>query len=119
MDGCFYVNYSREIFFTHFIEKGIYTIPEFAGKRFSTNLKTILAFLIALYVLLTLLQFFVSGLAIETIGVDMMYAIIGLALLQQLIHCMADYLLWLGLMLFGILGVGWFGHDVFGLKHRF
>jgi SSS family solute:Na+ symporter len=44
---------------------------------------------------------YLGGLAIETIlGVDMMYAIIGLALLQQLIHCMADYLLWLGLMLF-------------------
>jgi hypothetical protein len=37
---------------------------------------------------------FVSGwFSYETIlGVDMMYAIIGLALLQQLIHCMADYL---------------------------
>jgi SSS family solute:Na+ symporter len=30
----------------------------------------------------------------------MMYAIIGLALLLQLIHCTVDYLLWLGLMLF-------------------
>jgi SSS family solute:Na+ symporter len=30
-------------YFTHFIEKGIYTIPEFVEKRFSTNLKTILA----------------------------------------------------------------------------
>jgi SSS family solute:Na+ symporter len=29
-------------YFTHFIEKGIYTIPEFVEKRFSTNLKTIL-----------------------------------------------------------------------------
>jgi SSS family solute:Na+ symporter len=45
-------------YFTHFIEKGIYTIPEFVEKRFSTNLKTILyAFLVALYVLKSTTQF--------------------------------------------------------------
>ena len=38
-----------------FIEKGLYTIPEFVEKRFSTNLKTILAvFWIALYVFVNL-----------------------------------------------------------------
>ena len=38
-----------------FIEKGIYTIPEFVEKRFSTNLKTILAiFWIALYIFVNL-----------------------------------------------------------------
>lgn len=66
-----------------FIEKGIYTIPEFVEKRFSTNLKTILAvFWIALYVFVNLTTvLYLGGLAIETIlGVDMMYAIIGLAL---------------------------------------
>jgi SSS family solute:Na+ symporter len=64
-------------------------------KRFSTNLKTILAFLDCpiFFVNLTTVLY-LGGLAIETIlGVNMMYAIIGLALLQQLIHCMADYLL--------------------------
>ena len=66
-----------------FIEKGIYTIPGFVEKRFSTNLKTILAvFWIALYVFVNLTTvLYLGGLAIETIlGVDMMYAIIGLAL---------------------------------------
>ena len=66
-----------------FIEKGIYTIPEFIEKRFSSNLKTILAiFWLALYVFINLTTvLFLGGLAIETImGVDMIYAIIGLAL---------------------------------------
>jgi SSS family solute:Na+ symporter len=66
-----------------FIEKGIYTIPEFVEKRFSTNLKTILAvFWIALYVFVNLTTvLYLGGLAIQTIlGVDMIYAIIGLAL---------------------------------------
>ncbi|SDR70357.1 solute:Na+ symporter, SSS family [Polaribacter sp. KT25b] len=66
-----------------FIEKGLYTIPEFVEKRFSTNLKTILAvFWLSLYVFVNLTSvLFLGGLAIETImGVDMLYAIIGLAL---------------------------------------
>lgn len=66
-----------------FIEKGLYTIPEFVEKRFSTNLKTILAvFWLALYVFVNLASvLYLGGLAIETImGIDMMYAIIGLAL---------------------------------------
>lgn len=66
-----------------FIEKGLYTIPEFVEKRFSTNLKTILAvFWIGLYVFVNLASvLYLGGLAIETImGVDMVYAIIGLAL---------------------------------------
>ena len=38
-----------------FIEKGLYTIPQFIEKRFSTNLKTILAiFWIALFVFVNL-----------------------------------------------------------------
>ncbi|WP_298496203.1 sodium/sugar symporter [uncultured Algibacter sp.] len=66
-----------------FIEKGLYTIPEFVEKRFSTNLKTILAvFWLGLYVFVNLASvLYLGGLAIETImGVDMIYAIIGLAL---------------------------------------
>ncbi|TWO33190.1 sodium/solute symporter [Seonamhaeicola sediminis] len=66
-----------------FIEKGLYTIPEFVEKRFSTNLKTILAvFWLGLYVFVNLTSvLYLGGLAIETImGVDMMYAIVGLAL---------------------------------------
>ncbi|GAA3630496.1 sodium/sugar symporter [Flavivirga jejuensis] len=66
-----------------FIEKGLYTIPEFVEKRFSTNLKTILAvFWLALYIFVNLASvLYLGGLAIETImGIDMVYAIIGLAL---------------------------------------
>lgn len=66
-----------------FIEKGLYTIPEFVEKRFSTNLKTILAvFWIGLYVFVNLASvLYLGGLAIETIiGIDMMYAVIGLSL---------------------------------------
>ncbi len=66
-----------------FIEKGLYTIPEFVEKRFSTTLKTILAcFWLALYVFINLTTvLYLGGLAIQTIlGVDIMYAMIGLAL---------------------------------------
>ena len=66
-----------------FIEKGLYTIPEFVEKRFSTNLKTILAvFWIALYVFVNLASvMYLGGLALETIiGIDMVYAVLGLAL---------------------------------------
>ncbi|MDZ7613425.1 MAG: sodium/sugar symporter [Flavobacteriaceae bacterium] len=66
-----------------FIEKGIYTIPEFVEKRYSTNLKTILAvFWIALYVFVNLTSvIYLGSIAIETImGVPMIYAAIALAL---------------------------------------
>jgi len=66
-----------------FIEKGLYTIPEFVEKRFSTNLKTILAvFWIALYVFVNLTSvLYLGSLALETImGIPMMYGVIGLAL---------------------------------------
>lgn len=65
-----------------FIEKGLYTIPEFVEKRFSTNLKTILAvFWIALYVFVNLASvLYLGSLALETImGVPMMYGAFGLA----------------------------------------
>ena len=66
-----------------FIEKGLYTIPEFVEKRFSTNLKTILAvFWIALYVFVNLASvLYLGSLALETImGVPILYGVIGLAL---------------------------------------
>ena len=44
-----------KFFLPIFIEKGLFTIPEFVDKRFSTNLKTILAvFWIGLYVFVNL-----------------------------------------------------------------
>jgi SSS family solute:Na+ symporter len=66
-----------------FIEKGLYTIPEFVEKRYSTNLKTILAvFWIALYVFVNLTTvLYLGSLALETImGVPMIYGVMGLAL---------------------------------------
>ncbi|MFM2480583.1 sodium/sugar symporter [Celerinatantimonas sp. YJH-8] len=66
-----------------FIQKGIYTIPEFVEKRFNKQLKTILAvFWIALYIFVNLTSvLYLGGLALETIlGVPLMYAVIGLAL---------------------------------------
>ena len=66
-----------------FIEKGLYTIPEFVEKRFSTNLKTILAvFWIALYIFVNLTTvLYLGSLAIQTIlGIPLIYGVIGLAL---------------------------------------
>ena len=65
-----------------FIEKGIYTIPEFVEKRFNKTLKTILAvFWICLYIFVNLSSvLYLGGLALETIlGIPMMYTILGLA----------------------------------------
>ena len=66
-----------------FIEKGLYTIPEFVEKRFSTNLKTILAvFWIGLYVFVNLASvLYLGALALEVImGIPMHYGVLGLAL---------------------------------------
>lgn len=66
-----------------FIEKGLYTIPEFVEQRYSTNLKTILAvFWIALYVFVNLTSvLYLGALALETImGIPMIYGVMGLAL---------------------------------------
>src|SRR5210317_192900 len=70
-----------------FIEKGLYTIPEFVEKRFSTNLKTILAvFWIALFIFVNLASvLYLGGKAIDTIlgngdGNMIFPAIIALAL---------------------------------------
>ncbi len=77
-----------------FIEKGLYTIPEFIEKRYSTNLKSILAiFWVALFVFVNLTSvLFLGGMALEVVlGVDAVYAMIGLALFA------AAYSLWGGL----------------------
>lgn len=66
-----------------FIEKGIYTIPEFVEKRYSTQLKTILAvFWISLYVFVNIASvLYLGSLALETIlGIPMIYSVIGLSL---------------------------------------
>ncbi|MBO3115641.1 sodium/sugar symporter [Winogradskyella sp. DF17] len=66
-----------------FIEKGLYTIPEFVEKRYSTQLKTILAvFWIGLYVFVNLASvLYLGALALETIiGVPLIFGVIGLSL---------------------------------------
>lgn len=76
-----------KFFLPIFIEKGLYTIPEFIEKRFSTNLKTILAvFWIALFIFVNLTSvLFLGGKAIDTIlgngdGSMIFTAIVALAL---------------------------------------
>ena len=81
-----------------FIEKELYTIPKFIEKRYSTNLKTILAvFWIALFVFVNLTTvLFLGGKALDTIvgsgdGSILLNSIIGLGLFA------AAYSLWGGL----------------------
>ena len=76
-----------KFFLPIFIKKGIYTIPEFVEKRFSANLKTILAvFWLALFIFVNLTSIlFLGGKAIDTIvgngdGSLIMPAIVILAL---------------------------------------
>jgi len=72
-----------KFFLPIFIEKGIYTIPGFVEKRYSTQLKTILAvFWISLYVFVNIASvMYLGALALETIlGIPMLYSIIGLSL---------------------------------------
>ena len=71
-----------KFFLPIFIKKGLYTIPEFVEKRFSSQLKTILAvFWIGLYVFVNLASvMYLGGLALHTIlGIDMLTGVIGLA----------------------------------------
>jgi len=77
-----------KFFLPIFIEKELYTIPEFIEKRFSTNLKTILAvFWVALFIFVNLTSvLFLGGKAIDTIigngdGSIIFYAILGLSLI--------------------------------------
>ncbi len=81
-----------------FIKQELYTIPEFIEKRYSTNLKTILAVLwIALYVFVNLTTvLYLGATALDTIigdgdGSILMTCIIGLAVFA------AAYSLWGGL----------------------
>ena len=75
-----------KFFLPIFIEKGIYTIPEFVEKRFSTNLKSILAvFWIALFTFVNLTTvLFLGAKALDTIiglgdGSYITIAVMGLA----------------------------------------
>jgi solute:Na+ symporter, SSS family len=77
-----------KFFMPVFLEKKLYTIPEFIEHRYSTNLKTILAiFWIALFIFVNLTSvLFLGAKAIDTIlgagdGGLIIYAVIGLALI--------------------------------------
>jgi len=87
-----------KFFLPIFIEKKLYTIPEFLEQRYSTNLKSILAiFWIALFVFVNLTSvLYLGAKAMDTIlgkadGSILIYAVIGLALFA------AAYSLWGGL----------------------
>lgn len=87
-----------KFFLPVFIKQGLYTIPEFIEKRFSSNLKTILAiFWLALFIFVNLTTvLYLGGKALDTIvgtgnGDIMVNAIIGLGLFA------AAYSLWGGL----------------------
>ncbi|MFY0686831.1 MAG: sodium/sugar symporter [Cyclobacteriaceae bacterium] len=77
-----------KFFLPIFIEKKLYTIPQFIEERYSTTLKTILAiFWIGLFVFVNLSSvLFLGAKALDTImgagdGAYMIYAIVGLALI--------------------------------------
>jgi SSS family solute:Na+ symporter len=77
-----------KFFMPIFIEKKLYTIPEFIEQRFNTNLKTILAvFWIALFIFVNLTSvLFLGAKAVDTIigtgdGSLIVYTIIGLGLI--------------------------------------
>lgn len=87
-----------KFFLPIFLEKGLYTIPEFIEKRYSANLKTILAvFWIALYIFVNLTSvLYLGATALDTImgdgsGSIFIPCIIGLALFAVL------YSIWGGL----------------------
>ncbi len=87
-----------KFFLPIFIDKGLFTIPEFVEQRFSTTLKTILAvFWIALFVFVNLTTvMFLGAQAMDTIigtgdGSLMLISIVGLSLFA------ASYSLWGGL----------------------
>lgn len=72
-----------KFFLPIFIKQGIYTIPEFVEKRYSGQLKSILAvFWIGLYIFVNISSvLYLGALAIETIlGVPLIYGVIGLSL---------------------------------------
>jgi len=87
-----------KFFLPVFIDKKLYTIPEFVEQRYSTNLKTILAvFWIGLYIFVNLTSvLYLGATALDTIlgygdGSIVMFSILGLALFA------ASYSLWGGL----------------------
>ncbi len=72
-----------KFFLPVFLEKKIYTIPQFLEKRYDNRVRTILAvFWILVYIFINLTSvLYLGALALKTIlGIPLMYGIIGLAL---------------------------------------
>ena len=104
-----------------FIEKGIYTIPEFVEKRFNKTLKTILAvFWICLYIFVNLSSvLYLGGLALETIlGIPMMYTILGLAAFALLysVYGGLSAVVWTDVIQVAVLVIGGFATSYVALK---
>lgn len=100
-----------------FIEKEIFTIPEFVEQRFNTTLKTILAvFWIALFVFVNLTTvLYLGALALDTImgtgdGSLMMYALIGLSAIAAAysLYGGLSAVAWTDVMQVGLLVLGGF-----------
>lgn len=98
-----------------FIKQGVYTIPEFVEKRYSTQLKTILAvFWIALYIFVNLTSvLYLGGKAIDTIvgvgdGSLILPAIIGLSLIAVIYSFFGGLssVAWTDILQVGLLVVG-------------
>ncbi len=104
-----------------FIEKGIYTIPEFVEKRFNKTLKTILAvFWICLYIFVNLSSvLYLGGLALETIlGIPMMYTILGLAAFALIysVYGGLSAVVWTDVIQVAVLVIGGFATSYLALK---
>ena len=104
-----------------FIEKGIYTIPEFVEKRFNKTLKTILAvFWICLYIFVNLSSvLYLGGLALETIlGIPMMYTILGLAAFALIysVYGGLSAVVWTDVIQVAVLVIGGFATSFLALK---
>ena len=70
-----------------FLEKGIYTMPQFLNDRFDERVRASLAvFWILVYIFVNLTSvLYLGGLSLETImGIDMRYGIVGLALFSAI-----------------------------------
>ncbi|HQU71228.1 MAG TPA: sodium/sugar symporter [Calditrichia bacterium] len=115
-----------KFFLPIFIEKELYTIPEFIEKRFSTDLKTILAvFWVALFIFVNLTSvLFLGGKAIDTIvgngdGSLIFYAILGLAFIAAAysLYGGLSAVAWTDVLQVALLVVGGLITSVIALNH--
>jgi SSS family solute:Na+ symporter len=115
-----------KFFLPVFIEKQLYTIPEFIEQRFSTSLKTILAiFWISLFIFVNLTSvLFLGGKAIDTIigtgdGQMIIYAILGLAFIAAAysLYGGLSAVAWTDVLQVALLVIGGLITTVIGLNH--